>query len=298
MSLTASALFSTDPAKIKTFGGTPTADIFNQTVVERNNALQRMAEQSFAELDEFSERRAQLSAEREQENLLAVSTVDDFLSSVRQKERGFGEIDDFGDVDYNDPMDLSGVPDIPQRSRGGTVGDAADIVFQNEARRDKRGRLSVYSPPEGDGGGSFEVAGITARYQPREAARLRQLVSEGRHDEAEEAAKDFYRRRAEPFVKHSQNPGVQLQLTDTVHHRGEGGLRSILRIATGTSDLSSAEMIAMIDRDPDGLRKFHEARRNYERRVVDRGRESRAKFRQGLENRFQKVYDLSLQLNQ
>jgi len=292
MSLNASTLFSTDPGKIQTFGGVRTADIFNQTVVERNNALDQMARQAFADLDEFSESRRALSQQREQEDVLAVERVNELLPSGRPPSASpFEETEDF---DYNTPMD-SEIPSAPTVRVKST--DPASILFENEARRDSSGKLRVYQPPKGDGGGAFEVAGITARYQPREAARLRKLIEEGRHDEAEAEAKAFYAKRAAPFVKHTERKGLQLQLTDTVHHRGEGGLRSILRRATGTSEMTTPEMIRMLDADPDALRKFDAARRDYEAKVVDRGRSERAKFRKGLDNRFQRVYDLSIQMN-
>ena len=48
----------------------------------------------------------------------------------------------------------------------------AKAIVDFEARRDARGRLAVYRLPAGDGGGSYEVAGINDRYHPTEAAHL------------------------------------------------------------------------------------------------------------------------------
>lgn len=64
----------------------------------------------------------------------------------------------------------------------------AQHTLNVEARRDRRGRLVVYPLPPGDGGGTYEVAGINDRYHPRIAARLRDLIAAGRHAEAEQAA--------------------------------------------------------------------------------------------------------------
>ena len=43
----------------------------------------------------------------------------------------------------------------------------AASILEFEARRDKQGRLKVYRLPAGDGGGTFEVAGINDRSTPR-----------------------------------------------------------------------------------------------------------------------------------
>jgi len=60
-----------------------------------------------------------------------------------------------------------------------------------EARRDAQGNLKVYPLPPGDGGGTFEVAGINDRYHPEMANRLRDLIRAGRPDKAEQAAIDY-----------------------------------------------------------------------------------------------------------
>jgi len=182
----------------------------------------------------------------------------------------------------------------PSATQGGF--DPADFVFNSEARRDSQGRLRVYQPPSGDGGGAYEIAGITTKYQPKEATKLRSLIDSGRTDEAESMAKEFYRKRASPFLSHTDNPGLQLQITDSVHHRGEGGLRRILQRATGSDSKSYAALIGELSQSPDPLGSFHEARQAYEWEEVDRGRASRKKFRQGLRNRFNKADAAARQL--
>ncbi len=176
--------------------------------------------------------------------------------------------------------------------------DPASFTFNREARRDSQGRLSVYNPPSGDGGGAFEVAGITARYQRKEATRLKNLISQGKHSQAEAEAKRFFRKRASPFVKHASQKGLQLQLADTVHHRGEGGLRNILQMATGSKTKSYSSLIKRLDSDPKALAKFNRARIQYERDKVDRGRSSRQKFRKGLMSRFNQANSAAIQANQ
>lgn len=188
----------------------------------------------------------------------------------------------------------------PQRESvaSATAGEgAADFTFQREARRDSQGNLRVYRPPEGDGGGSYEIAGITARYQPKEAARLKRLIESGNTAQAEREAKEFFRKRAEPFVSKTDDRGLQLQISDAVHHRGEGGLRRILQRATGSDSKSHAQLIRALDARPDALARFDKARRDYEWQEVDRGRASRRKFREGLSNRFSQANAAALAAN-
>lgn len=174
--------------------------------------------------------------------------------------------------------------------------DFASFTLEREAQRDSKGRLKVYKPPSGDGGGAYEVAGITARYQPKEAARLKSLIESGNHAQAEKEAKAFYAKRASQFVKHTNNEGIKLQLADTVHHRGEGGLRKILQKATGSGSKSYPQLISSLSSDPDALNKFNKARNDYEWNEIDRGRSSRKKFRKGLQSRFDKAHQEALNL--
>ncbi len=190
----------------------------------------------------------------------------------------------------------STTPSSPMPIGSNAMESIADFTFRKEAQL-KGGKLAVYKPPAGDGGGAFEVAGITARYQPKEAAELKALVEAGRHQEAESKAKLFFAKRAEPFIKHTNRAGIQLQLTDIVHNRGEGGLRSILQRATGmANEKDYQKLIETLNTDPQALEKLHKARVSYEMEVVDRGRASRAKFRQGLMNRFNAAYTASQQI--
>lgn len=175
--------------------------------------------------------------------------------------------------------------------------DPADFTFQREARKDDQGRLSVYAPPKGDGGGAYEVAGITAKYQPNEANRLKSLIAQGKHDQAEQEAKEFYRKRASPFIQHTTNKGLQLQLADSVHHRGEGGLRRILQRATGFDTKNYGQLISQLEKDPQALDRFNKARIDYEMKEIDRGRQSRVKFREGLMNRFTQAHQAAKQAN-
>lgn len=260
-------IFSPDPGKITDFSAVPVARIFNATVVARSQAMeretQREEEPEMAPVDLFTpERGADLFGMPRQSATPQPSTEPGVYPSL--------------EMDYDMPL-------------GAAPGDPADFIFNSEARRDAQGRLQVYTPPAGDGGGSFEVAGITARFQPKEAARLKSLIESGQVDQAEAEAKDFYRRRAAPFTSLTNNPGLQLQLADTVHHRGEGGLRRVLQRATGSDEKDYGELIGRLAADPAALDRFNEARQSYEWEEVDRGRAERKKFRKGLQDRFNRA---------
>lgn len=179
-------------------------------------------------------------------------------------------------TDYN--MD----PSISQ----GHYGDYTDFMFESEARFNRAGKLRVYEPPPGDGGGEYEVAGITQAAEPREAATLKQMVENGQTEEATAYAKNFYQKRAEPYTSLTGNKGLQLQIADATHHRGEGGLRRILQRATGSDSKDYGELVSGLSARKDSLEAFDKARRDYEWEEVDRGLPWRRKFRQGLENRF------------
>ncbi len=178
--------------------------------------------------------------------------------------------------------------------------DPSEFTFGREARLDKNGNVKVYYPPAGDGGGAYEVAGITARYQPNEAKHLRSLVQNGQHAAAKRYAKEYFRELSEPYTKHATNPGLQLQIADTVHHRGAGipkgghgykqqygGLLNVLQRATGDfSTNDRAALIRKLDAMPDALDRFNKARVAHEWEDVDRGRASRKKFRGMFTHRF------------
>jgi len=265
-------IFSPDPGRIMDFSGVPVAEIFNGSVVARSQAMDREQPEEPAPAPSITP-----------QSLFGAERGADLFSMPRQstapapgaaRSSTPGEYPDMGIYD----APLGSAPSSPE-----------DFIFQSEARRDGKGRLQVYTPPSGDGGGSFEVAGITARYQPKEAARLKALVEAGQTDQAEAEAKDFYRRRAAPFTRFTDNPGLQLQLADTVHHRGEGGLRRVLQRATGSGAKDYGELIGTLGSDPAALDKFNAARQDYEWEEVERGRASRKKFRSGLQNRFNKA---------
>lgn len=275
MPITPAALFGGDQQL--DFAGISPVEIFNRTAMQRASGLSALAMPAAPR---------QPSAQPEAmspQDLFAEPTEPEVIprNPVQQAPPPRGRVvSEAESEDYNAPAPVSQPPAAP-----GKYSDFADFMFESEARM-QDGKLQVYQPPSGDGGGAYEVAGITARYQPREAARLKAMIDAGQNDEAVTYAKDFYRKRAAPFTSLTQDKGLQLELADTVHHRGEGGLRRVLQRAAGSDSRDYGELIGKVSLDA-----FHKARQDYEWEEVDRGRESRKKFRRGLQNRFQKAYE-------
>jgi len=278
-------LFSSDPGHLTDFTGLNIADVFNRIAVQRANSL----EQKYVLPEEPED--PKLPPLREDPDVPQMSVFSgDEDYQFQPPERPDAGILASTAAPAEDP------PDYNRPAISGTrYADPVDFTFNSEAQRDSNGKLRVYQPPSGDGGGAFEVAGITARYQPKEAARLKSMIEAGDTAGAEAAAKEFFRQRAAPFTSQTANQGLRLQFTDTVHHRGEGGLRRILQRATGSDSKSYGELIHTLEADPKALESFNRARQDYEWEEVDRGRESRKKFRRGLQNRFDRAYQASLQ---
>lgn len=268
----AAEFFSSDPGKIADFSKIPVAQIFNGSVLARAQNFER-------EMSPPAE--PEPSASVSPQTLFAPESGADLFEMPRQSAapQASTEPGVYPSMQEN--------YDAPLPAGGPT--DPAEFTFGVEARRDKQGRLRVYSPPSGDSGGAFEIAGITSRFQPKEAARLRQLVESGQSDVAEAEAKDFYRRRAAPFIGFTENKGIQFQVSDIVHHRGEGGLRRVLQRAAMSDDKDYGKLIAELNNMSDPLGALHAARQDYEWEEVEKGQAERKKFRQGLQNRFNKA---------
>lgn len=145
-------------------------------------------------------------------------------------------------------------------------------IVDFEARRDKAGHLMVYHPPANDGGGSYEVAGINQKYDPKEAAHLVELVNAGKFDEAESYAAEYIAKNTDAAMGWCSDPGVEFYLRDCVFNRGARGAARILQRAVvvvddgivgpqtraATQELTAADL----------LTHLRWAREDYERNVV------------------------------
>ena len=104
------------------------------------------------------------------------------------------------------------------------INDAfANHILDVEARRDSKGRLEIYPLPEGDGGGTFEVAGINDRYHPEAAKDLAALISTGQYDEAEEYASDYLFCYTHRVNEWHPDEIIEGYLRSCAFNRGDGG---------------------------------------------------------------------------
>lgn len=105
------------------------------------------------------------------------------------------------------------------------------FLLEHEGRLDAHGELAVYPLPEGDGGGTYEVAGINDRYHPEMAAKLRALIERGEQVAAKAAAIAYmleYTRRVAPW---HGDPRVTAYLRDLCFNRGPSGAAEIFQRA-------------------------------------------------------------------
>ena len=107
----------------------------------------------------------------------------------------------------------------------------AEWTLNMESRRDKNGNLKVYPLPDGDGGGTFEVAGINDRYHPKMARRLRSLIESGEHEQAEKEAKEYLDNYTNAVDEWHPDERVEGYLRCCAFNRGEKGAAWILQYA-------------------------------------------------------------------
>ena len=171
----------------------------------------------------------------------------------------------------------------------------AKSIVDFEARRDRQGHLTVYNLPAGDGGGRYEVAGINERYHPQEAAKLRDLINAGRHEEAENYAAEVIAKCTDVVSKWTTVPAIEAYLRDCVFNRGPGGAAKILQMALGVNvdggvGPETLGSIRKAEKDPTKLlAALRVARERYELKVAGR----REIFWHGLVNRWDNSLDFA-----
>lgn len=122
-----------------------------------------------------------------------------------------------------------------------TAGNTAALIIGNEARRDKQGNLAIYKLPAGDGGGTYEIAGINNGSHPKEYAKLETLVKAGKHAEAEQEAKRYIMQYTQPVGNILQTAGIKSSgidyfLRDMYFNGGEYGAVRVIHRALGVED--------------------------------------------------------------
>ena len=170
----------------------------------------------------------------------------------------------------------------------------AQWIVNQEARRDKQGRLKVYNLPANDGGGRFEVAGINERYDTSECLKLVAMLNAGQYAAAERDAAEYIARQTDAAAKWTRVPAAELFLRDTIFNRGLGGATKILQMALGGVARSQvATAVSQAEQNPRlFIERLRAAREEYEWKVVGR----RANFVAGLTNRWNHVRDEALRL--
>ena len=172
---------------------------------------------------------------------------------------------------------------------------AGKWIVNAEARRDAKGRIRVYQLPAGDGGGTYEVAGINDRYDPQMAPHLRNLIELGQQAQAEIDAAEYILGNTDVVQAWSSMPAIEVYLRDTCFNRGPLGAAKILQLALGHAHADIAVdghigpvTLGFAHAVTDGkefLGFLRNAREIYERRIAP-PLGARAKFWNGLVNRW------------
>jgi hypothetical protein len=176
--------------------------------------------------------------------------------------------------------------------------------------RFKAGKLQVYKLPAGDGGGSYEIAGINDRYHAQEAAKLKNMIEGGRHDEALREAGRYIEEYTRPVLKFfpssqaaEQNPAIEFVLRDTAFNRGNKGAATVLQLALGMQQIDGVvgpvthrEFARALAEPAELLRRLRRARETYERNTYQwkpGKRDEKSKFWAGLVNRWDKAHQVA-----
>lgn len=179
----------------------------------------------------------------------------------------------------------------PNRARAPHELTIGKHILDVEARRDRNGRLAVYQLPAGDGGGTFEVAGINDRYHPAAASRLALLISRKKFVQAEQEAIEYLLKVTDTAGGWARSPAVEAILRDTAFNRGTTGCARILQRALdvevdGKVGPATLAALQRAEKEPRAfLLRFREAREAYEMKVAPPVGK-RAKFWRGLVNRW------------
>jgi lysozyme family protein len=165
---------------------------------------------------------------------------------------------------------------------------AAIETVKLEGRFDHNGNLAIYKLPDGDGGGSYEIAGINDKYHPEEFKKLSDLPAEERAKEAARYIKEY----TSPLV--SKLPEVMQAFTqDLAFNRGMGGATrfiqkglNALKIKVDVDGKIGPKTLEAINKvHPRALMQaMSQAQLDYEYELAYND-SSRKKFIAGLENR-------------
>jgi len=180
------------------------------------------------------------------------------------------------------------ISEEPQVGAEDPLVSAAMQTVDWEARRDKRGNLSVYALPSGDLGGNYEVAGINDRYHPQAFKRISSLPAEQR----EKAAAEYIKEYTSSFVNQLPEQ-IRPFAQDLAFNRGAGGatkyiqqgLNSLGQKVAVDGRLGPQTLQAIGTVQPGALMKAASQAQLQDEYARARSNPERRKFLQGLENR-------------
>ena len=180
------------------------------------------------------------------------------------------------------------IPEEPKVGAEDPLVSAAMQTVDWEARRDKRGNLSVYALPSGDLGGNYEVAGINDRYHPQAFKKISSLPAEQR----ERAAAEYIREYTSPFVNQLPEQ-IRPFAQDMAFNRGAGGATKYIQ--QGLNNLGQKVAIdgrlgpqtlqAIQGVEPNALMQAASQAQLQDEYTRARSNPERRKLLQGLENR-------------
>jgi hypothetical protein len=176
--------------------------------------------------------------------------------------------------------------------------EVAQWIVNAEARRDSKGRIRIFKLKPADGGGQYEYAGINDRYHPVVLAKIRKLLSEGKHAQAEAMAVKHIAEYTDAVVLWKPVPAMEAYLRDAAFNRGPKGALRILQLALGVADdgrhgpVTKAAMRSAQESPAALLKKLRKAREAYERRVAPPVGK-RAEYWPGLVNRWNHAQEMA-----
>jgi hypothetical protein len=161
----------------------------------------------------------------------------------------------------------------------------AEWVVKKEGRF-KKGKLTVYKLPSGDGGGSYEVAGINEKYHPKQARQLAKLIESGNPELAQDFAEEYILEYTKTVKDWHPSPSVRFVLRDCAFNRGKTGAARIYQIAVNAKEDGkvgdATKKKALKYDDEELVYRLLAARQTYEMRK----RNPSSKFWKGLVNRW------------
>jgi hypothetical protein len=174
-------------------------------------------------------------------------------------------------------------------------------IIKSEARVDKNGNLVTYRPPANDGGGAYEVAGFTEKYNKKEAQALMAAPPDQRRAMAEGFAAEKTK-NANSWVTNG-NKASKYVVQDTIFHRGDGGAAQMIKMSVGnpaynsngklatSAKLTSSDIAKFNSMSPQQqISSLTAARKTYESKVVG----VRPNLQKGLYNRFNNTQTTAL----